>query len=412
MHPSERTVQSINGCHFGVSLDSALLRNYCRTNGCHLCVSLDSAFLWRNFSTSRACAWCPADLQFPSTHTRTRMHAHAPGIRPLPASVRRGDFAMLSGKSTPPRSLRATWALSWSINPRLPATNAACEFAGLAIVVRAGTKDKSWHCFQLERVCPFIMTKVSSKAWTVLNTQKKSENELWLDATMAYLLCTGIWCKRTVHLEVLAAWSYTRVRKPGTISAILVSGCPRAYARRCGLSEPFEFARGLSVSQPDQGRGHGAHAGHAGATPASSSSSCRSPLEAAAWRGSRYRDAGWIGVGLACVSSRANKAPMHCSRSRSGTFDHRGKACEEFNQKTKKKRRNVHWTQGRLKESPRYEADASVNIEIVRPILAVKHENATDIGKQTLATKHPQTHLCLSALIRDTKRRNNRLWSP
>ena len=50
--------------------------------------------------------------------------------------------------------------------------------------------------------------------------------------------------------------------------------------------------------------------------------------------------------------------------------------------------------------------DASINIEIVRPILAVKHENATEIGKQTLATKHPQTHLCLAALLRDTKRRN------
>ena len=28
--------------------------------------------------------------------------------------------------------------------------------------------------------------------------------------------------------------------------------------------------------------------------------------------------------------------------------------------------------------------------------------------KQTLATKHPQTHLCLSALLRDTKRRKRR----
>ena len=110
----------------------------------------------------------------------------------------------------------------------------------------------------------------------------------------------------------------------------------------------------LGLAAPDQGA-------HADATPASSSSSCRSPFETAVWHGSRYRPrqgSGWLGVGLACVSARANmyNAPMHCSRSQSRTFNHHGKACEEIEQKTKKKRLNVNWTQGRSKESPRYEA--------------------------------------------------------
>ena len=70
----------------------------------------------------------PADLQLQSTHTRARMHAHAPGIRPLPASVRRGDSAMLSGKSMPPRSLRVTWVSSWSINPRFASNERRLQF--------------------------------------------------------------------------------------------------------------------------------------------------------------------------------------------------------------------------------------------------------------------------------------------
>ena len=75
------------------------------------------------------------------------------------------------------------------------------------------------------------------------------------------------------------------VRKPGTIDISAPYQDAHTRTQGAGLSEPFEFARGLSVSQPDQGRSQGAHAGLR-----SSSSSCRSPLalEAAAWRGSHY----------------------------------------------------------------------------------------------------------------------------
>ena len=59
--------------------------------------------------------------------------------------------------------------------------------------------------------------------------------------------------------------------KPGTIDISASYQQQDAHARRptqgAGLSEPLEFACGLSVSQPDQGRGQGAHVGLARQAP-------------------------------------------------------------------------------------------------------------------------------------------------
>ena len=64
----------------------------------------------------------------------------------------------------------------------------------------------------------------------------------------------------TVHLEVLAAWSYSPKTQHDLRS---ISGCPRVRKALVCLNRlcSREFARGLSVSQPDQGRGQGAHVG-------------------------------------------------------------------------------------------------------------------------------------------------------